>query len=96
VSITARRNMLTTHAAYEKAGRTIMSLIYPPSAQRIVWVGDAATTKMIMNDRHTFVKNIATVRTICLLRQAELTSCCIQYKMITFYGQNASSVVAAQ
>jgi len=50
---------LDPHAEYsphQQAGKSVLSLIFPLTARRFVYVGDAAAVKRIYGDRHTWVK----------------------------------------
>ncbi|KZV92266.1 cytochrome P450 [Exidia glandulosa HHB12029] len=43
---------------YDRIGQTVIPCIFPLTAERYMYVGDAAACKMIMNDRHAFIKNV--------------------------------------
>jgi len=50
---------MNPHAHYiphQRAGKSVLSLVWPLTARRYIYVGDAAAAKRILNDRHTWVK----------------------------------------
>ncbi|EJD34765.1 cytochrome P450 [Auricularia subglabra TFB-10046 SS5] len=42
---------------FDRAGTTVIPCILPLTAQRFIYVADAAATRLILNDRHTFRKS---------------------------------------
>lgn len=67
-SIWPPKNWIANHWAnfipFENHGTTVIPCIFPLTAQRDIYVGDAAALKMIMNDRHAFVKNTESYKII--------------------------------
>ncbi|EJD41256.1 cytochrome P450 [Auricularia subglabra TFB-10046 SS5] len=50
--------------AYANEGTTVIPCSFPLNAQRYLYVGDARAMKIVMNDRHAFVKNTKTYELI--------------------------------
>ncbi|EJD34457.1 cytochrome P450 [Auricularia subglabra TFB-10046 SS5] len=42
---------------FERAGRTVIPCIFPLTAQRFIYIADAAAMKMVFNARHSFLKD---------------------------------------
>lgn len=58
----ATRAVLTLGTAFDRLGQTVVPCIFPLDASRYVYMADAAACKIVMNDRHAFVKNTKSVR----------------------------------
>ena len=65
---------LANYIPHQRAGKSVLSLIFPLTARRFIFVGDASAVKRIFNDRHTWVKDTEHYKLMAFFGQNIITT----------------------